>query len=94
MGIRQEVTDSLRDYDFTKIDGQPTDEDLNLLIKELSMAASSIPTTNGGGQHRHVGLIIDELEYITFSHNGKRFLDPTNPGPHPTVVDNDAVICE
>lgn len=81
MGIRQDVTDSLRDYEFTKIDGQPTDEDVNLLIKELSTAAASIPTTNGGGQHGHVGLIIDEPEYITFSHNGERFSDPTNPGP-------------
>ena len=83
MGIKQDVTDSLRDYEFTKIDGQPTDEDVNLLIKELTLAAASIPTTNGGGQHGHVGLIIDESEYITFSHNGERFLDPKNPGAIP-----------
>ena len=71
MGIKQDVTDSLRDYEFTKIDGQPTDEDVNLLIKELSTAAASIPTTNGGGQHGHIGLIINIAEYIMFLHNGK-----------------------
>ena len=94
MGIKQDVTDSLRDYEFTKIEGQPTDEDVNLLVKELSAAAASIPTTNGGGQHGHVGLIIDDAEYTTFSHNGEHFLNPTNPGPYPTVVDNDAVVRE
>ena len=94
MGIKQDVTDSLRDYEFTKIEGQPTDEDVNLLVKELSAAAASIPTTNGGGQHGHVGLIIDDAEYTTFSHNAEHFIDPVNPGPYPTVVDNDAVVRE
>ncbi|KAL7483043.1 hypothetical protein ACHAW6_008694, partial [Cyclotella cf. meneghiniana] len=57
-------------------------------------AAASIPTTNGGGQHGHVGLIIDDAEYTTFSHNAEHFIDPVNPGPYPTVVDNDAVVRE
>ena len=63
--------DSLCDFKFTKIDGQPTDKDLNLLTKELSTVAASIPTTNGGGQHGHMGLILDAAEYIMFLHNGK-----------------------
>ena len=94
MGIRQDTIDSLKDYDFTKIDGQPTDEDLNLLTEECINAASSVPTTNGGGQHGHIGMIIPEAEYITFSHNAERFVEPTNPGPYPANVDPDPVVCE
>jgi len=94
MGIRQDTIDSLKDYEFTKIDGQPTDEDLNLLTEECINAASSIPTTNGGGQHGHIGMVIPEAEYITFSHNAERFVEPTNPGPYPANVDQDSVVRE
>jgi hypothetical protein len=94
MGIRQDTIDSLKDYDFTKIDGQPTDEDLNLLTEECINAASSIPTTNGGGRHGHIGMIIPEAEYITFLHNAERFVEPTNPGPYPANVDPDPVVRE
>ena len=50
MGIKQDTEDSPKDFEFTKIDGQPTDEDLNQLTKECINAAASISTTNGGGQ--------------------------------------------
>ena len=54
MGIRHDVEQGLEKYEITKIDGQPTDEDLNLLIKELTNAAGSVATRNGGGEHGHV----------------------------------------
>jgi hypothetical protein len=94
MGIRQDTIVSLKDYEFTKIDGQPTDEDLNLLTEECINAASSIPTTNGGGQHGHIGMIIPEVKYIAFSHNAERFVEPAIPGPYPANVDQDAVVRE
>eukprot|EP01082_Thalassiosira_pseudonana_P009571 g8616.t1 g8616 contig3:500456-501555(+) len=94
MGIKQDTEDSLKDFEFTKIDGQPMDEDLNQLTKECINAAASISTTNGGGQHGHVGMIIDDAEYILFSHNAARFVTPTNPGPYPATVDPDAAIRE
>ena len=94
MGIRHDVEQGLEKYEITKIDGQPTDEDLNLLIKELTNAAGSVATRNGGGEHGHVGMVIDEAEYITFSNAGAKFVVPTNPGPYPTTVDTDKVIRE
>ena len=94
MGIKQDTEDSLKDFKFTKIDGQPTDEDLNRLTEECINAASSISTTNGGGQHGHVGMIIPDAEYILFSRNAKSFVEPTNPGPYPANVDQDPVIRE
>jgi hypothetical protein len=39
-------------------------------------------------------MIIPEAKYITFSHNAERFVEPTNPGPYPANVDQDAVVHE
>jgi hypothetical protein len=94
MGIRHDVEQGLKKYEITKIDGQPKDEDLNLLTKELTNAAGSVTTQIGGGEHGHVGMVVNEAEYITFSKNGTKFLVPTNLGPYPTTVDPDNVIRE
>jgi hypothetical protein len=91
MGICHDVEQGLKKYEITKIDGQPMDEDLNLLVKELTNAAGSVATKNGGGEHGHVGMVINDAEYITFSNGGARFVVPTNPGPYPTTVDLDKV---
>jgi hypothetical protein len=39
-------------------------------------------------------MIIDEADYIRFSHNAERFLTLANPGPYPINVDADAAIRE
>jgi hypothetical protein len=54
MGICHDVEQELEKNEITKIDGQPTDEDLNLLTKELTNAAGSITTQNGGGEYDHI----------------------------------------
>jgi hypothetical protein len=94
MGIHHDVEEGLEKYEITKIDGQPTDEDLNLLIKELNNAAGSVATQNGGGEHGHIGMVVEEAEYVTFPRNAERFLVPTNPGPYPTSIDPDKIIRE
>jgi hypothetical protein len=58
MGIRHDVKQGLNKYEITKIDGQPTDEDLNLFMKKLTNAAGSVATQNGGGEHGHVGMVM------------------------------------
>ena len=92
MGIRHDVEEGLEQYKITKIEGQPTEEDLTQLTLELSSALGSVATTLGGREHGHVGLIIDETEYVTFSRNGKKFIAPTNPGAYPASLDADAVV--
>ena len=94
MGIRHDVEEGLEKYEITKIDGQPTDEDLNLLAKELTNAAGSVATQNGGGEHGHVGMVVKDAEYITFSRSGASFQVPTNPRPYPASVDPDKIIRE
>ncbi len=65
-----------------------------MLTKELTNAADSIASQNGGGKHGHVGMVIKEAEYITFSRARTQFLIPTNPGPYPATLDMDKLVRE
>ncbi len=65
-----------------------------MLTKELTNAAGSVTSQNGGGEHGHVGMVIKEAEYITSSRAGTQFLIPTNPGLYPATVDTDKLIRE
>ena len=94
MGLRADIIQGLEKYEITKIEGQPTEEDLTQLTLELSNALGSVATTLGGGEHGHVGMIIDRAEYVTFSRNAEEFLAPTNPGAYPTNPNADAVVRE
>ncbi|KAL7480082.1 hypothetical protein ACHAW6_005786 [Cyclotella cf. meneghiniana] len=52
----------------------------------------SIPTENGSGSHDHVGMLLNEAEYVAFLTGGACFITPMNPGLYPTVVNlNDPV---
>ena len=58
MGKQAETRDELRQESVTKIHGQPTDQDITTLERELITIAASIPTGLGGGNHGHAGLIV------------------------------------
>lgn len=94
MGVKQDTEDSLKDYFITKIEGQPTEQDLSKLKVELSEGLASIPTENGGGQHGHIGMIIPQAEYILFSNGGRIYDTLTNPGPYPANVDPNIILRE
>ena len=59
MGLRLDTHDELRKETVTKIFGQPKDADLTTLEKELIAIAASIPTTLGGGNLDHAGIIVE-----------------------------------
>jgi hypothetical protein len=86
MDIKQDIKDSLDKFELTKINGQPSNADMNHLTLELGAVLATIPTTNGGGDHGHVGMILDETEYTLFSSGATPFTGPKNPGPFPTTV--------
>ena len=94
MGIQHDIEEALARYEITPIDGQPNDADLTKLEQELTAMAATIPTTNGGGSHGHIGMLIEDAEYTTFSAGGVPFVIPTNPGAYPATVDPDVVIRE
>eukprot|EP00804_Cyclotella_cryptica_P015656 CCRYP_003653-RA/>CCRYP_003653-RA protein AED:0.40 eAED:0.40 QI:0/0/0/1/0.5/0.66/3/0/324 len=89
MGIRHDVEEGLEKYEITKIDGQPTDEDLNKLTKELTNALGSVATELGGGEHA-----MSATEYITFSRGGVTYDIPANPKAYPANADPDPAVRE
>ena len=88
MGKRAETRDELRKESVTKIHGQPKDQDITTLEKELIAIAASIPTTLGGGNHGHAGLIVDATKYLTMT--GVAFAIPPNPGIYPAGLATNA----
>jgi hypothetical protein len=80
MGIRQDTNDSLKDFTFTPIEGQPTDEDINNLVEECSNATGSVPSSNGGGRHWHIGMLMEDADYQLISHGNDAFTVPVYPG--------------
>ena len=82
MGIRTDIRDEIRKETVTKIHGQPTSHDLTNLEKEIISILANIPTTLGGGNHGHVGVIMDQLDYNTMT-TGIDFVNPVNPGIYP-----------
>jgi len=91
MGIKQDIKESLKKFEITKIDGQPTNEVMNQLTSELGAMLNTVPTTNGGDNHRHIGMIFNDKEYITSSTSATPFTVPKNQGPCPTSVSSDKV---
>jgi len=82
MGLQADIRDELRKETATKIHGQPTDHDVTLLKKELIAIAATIPSTLGGGNHGHAGLIVEPAKYLTMT-GGIAFTQPGNPGIYP-----------
>jgi hypothetical protein len=50
MGVRADIREEVRNETVTKIHGQPTNQDLTTLEKELIAILANIPTTLGGGK--------------------------------------------
>ncbi len=78
MGLRTKTCDKLRKELVAKIHGQPTDQDITTLEKELVSIAASIPSGLGGGNHGHAGIIVEPAKYLTMT--GVAFTNHPNQG--------------
>jgi hypothetical protein len=85
MGIQAETREEVHKEMATKIFGQPTANNLTQLEKELIAIAAAIPTSLGGGNHGHAGIIVNDAKYLTMT-GGIQFITPTNPGAYPTNI--------
>jgi hypothetical protein len=65
---------------LTPVAGKPTYESLQNILNELKANASSVPSTLGGGQHGHLGLLISDTRYTALA-NTLHWVSPGNPGP-------------
>jgi hypothetical protein len=88
MGLQADTRNELRKELVTKIHGQPTDQDVTMLEKELNAIAANIPSTLGRGNHGHVGIIIEAAKYLTMA--GQAFVTPVNPRIYPNIAGNAA----
>ncbi len=74
-----------KDCRGTKVNGQPTRNNLDLLDKELTAIAASIPTVLGGRLNGHAGMLLSDANYATIA-LGTPFVPPANPGVYPIGV--------
>ena len=72
---------------LTKIEGQPTYADFHQLREELYRNALSAKSPFGGGNHGHLGAVMDGLTY-TIESGGSTWTVPTTGGMFPTFPTN------
>jgi hypothetical protein len=60
------------------ISGEPDYASISSMVQTMYGNAASLPTTLGGGQHGHVGLIMTPILYATLSDTN--YESPDNPG--------------
>ncbi len=73
----------------TKIHGQPKENNLTTLEKELIAIEASIPSMLGGGNHGHAGVIAEPAKYSLMT-GGITFANPANPGVYPAGLQTNA----
>ena len=88
MGVRADIREEVRKETVTKIHGQPTNQDLTTLEKELIAILANIPTTLGGGNHGHAGILMEPTRYLLTA--GVPFNNPANPGNYPLDIAGNA----
>ena len=88
MGVRADIREEVRKETVTKIHGQPTNQDLTTLEKELIAILANIPTTLGGGNHGHAGILMEPTRYLLTT--GVPFNNPANPGNYPLNIAGNA----
>jgi hypothetical protein len=67
-----------------KVTREPIFEDLTVIQRLLNTNAMSVSSYEGGGRHRHVGIIMTHKEYFAVAVDV--FHVPNNPGPSSTAV--------
>ena len=55
--------------------------------KELTAIAATTPTSLGGGNHGHAGIIVEDAKYTTMT-GGNTCVNPPNPGLYPITAAN------
>jgi hypothetical protein len=68
------------------IQGEPDYGSISSMVQMMYGNAASLPTTLGGGQHGHVGLIMTPILYATLS--DELFKNPDDPGTAPHHPNN------
>ena len=82
--LRTEIQKKVAEHSVSKIVGQPTMQAIDLLEEELIAVAASIATSLGGGDNGHVGMLMENADYMNeFTVAAPGFVPPANPGVYP-----------
>lgn len=66
-----------------KIQGEPTYDDIRHLRTTIYQNAASVPSANGGGNHGHLGMVMDATTYASLTQTV--WTDPPEPPVAPTI---------
>jgi hypothetical protein len=88
MGVHTNIREEVQKETVAKIHGQPTNQDLTILEKEVIVILANIPMTLGGGSHGHAGILMDPARYLLIA--GAPFANLANPGNYPAGVPRNA----
>jgi hypothetical protein len=77
--LQAEIQKTVVEQTVTKVNGQPTSNDLDLLEEELIAITAFIPMVLGGGLNGHAGMLLSNVDYATMA-PGTPFVAPLNPG--------------
>ena len=64
--------------ELTRIQGEPNTQGLITLQNEVKTNAMAVHTTLGGGQHGHMGLVLNPAEYAAIPNN-QPYQRPNHP---------------
>ena len=67
--IRDAIRAQLSELPLDRINDQPTTTTVNHLEQQLAKMASVVKTSNLGGSHGHLPLVISDAEFITVTGN-------------------------
>ena len=85
--LQAETRKAVAEQAVTKVHGQPSNTDIDLLEEELIAIAATVATALGGGNNGHAGMILADAEYAALA-PGTPFIQPANPGIYPDGVTN------
>jgi hypothetical protein len=68
---------------LSKIDNEPTFEDIQITTRLLNSNAISIPSMAGGGAQGHLDIIMTQIEYATIA--ASPWVEPFNPNDIPII---------
>ena len=79
------MTEPTPTFVFTPLahDEMPSSRSIQLLKSEVYTAASSVPSTRGGGTQGHLGLVMSPVAYAAVP-GTQPWNPPDHPGPRPT----------
>jgi hypothetical protein len=79
----EEIINGFPNPFLTKIDNEPTFQDIQVTARLLNANAFSVPSMAGGGAHGHLGIIMTQVEYAAIS--ASPWVDPYNPNTTPFI---------